>query len=355
MEEHKTARSKSKRAHQVIIEYNAAQQSTSSFIATIVVSFLFVGSFYLLAIILLVSLYFIIVHQNLLALSLLLILIASTFYPSQILWQGFIDSSIWRSLCQYFSFKVIVCGSPSPFLPSDDQSPPSQRYIFVEFPHGVIPMGFMLSSTIAQRVIPGVHAEGAVASVLFNLPFIGHIAHWFGGRPATSQNIRNVLNRGNLQIVMSFLFINSNSGHSVAIMAGGIAELFLSSREQERVYLKNRKGFVKIAIEKGVPLVPVYYFGNTHLFDFVTSGFMAGISRKLRTSLLVFYGRWYLPIPYQHPILMVIGEPIHVQQNAKPTQSEIEEVHRQFVHELQKLFDDFKGEIGWEAKELEVL
>ncbi len=67
----------------------------------------------------------------------------------------------------------------------------------------------------------------------------------------------------------------------------------------QRVYLKKRKGFARIALERGASLVPIYYFGNSQLLDFLGGSNASRLSRSLRTSLLLYYGRWYLPIPYQ--------------------------------------------------------
>ena len=44
---------------------------------------------------------------------------------------------------------------------------------------------------------------------------------------------------------------------------GGIAEMFHTQDAHETVFLRHRKGFVKLAIQHGVPLVPGYCFGNT--------------------------------------------------------------------------------------------
>jgi len=40
---------------------------------------------------------------------------------------------------------------------------------------------------------------------------------------------------------------------------------------KERIILKDRKGFVRIAVEEGLHggIVPVYHFGNTQVFDFM--------------------------------------------------------------------------------------
>jgi hypothetical protein len=46
----------------------------------------------------------------------------------------------------------------------------------------------------------------------------------------------------------------------------------------------DRKGFVRIAVETGTPLVPVYHFGNSKLFRWVARE--GGWSGRLRAQLL---------------------------------------------------------------------
>jgi hypothetical protein len=52
----------------------------------------------------------------------------------------------------------------------------------------------------------------------------------------------------------------------VSLVPGGIAEMFLWEEHREVIKVRDRKGFVRLAVEQGVPLVPVYHFGNSKLF-----------------------------------------------------------------------------------------
>jgi Diacylglycerol acyltransferase len=84
---------------------------------------------------------------------------------------------------------------------------------------------------------------------------------------------------------------------SVVLYVGGMAELFLSSATEETLYLKKRKGFIKLALQTGVDVVPLYLFGNTTVLSVFKTGFLANLSRKMQVSLTYFWGRWMLPIP----------------------------------------------------------
>jgi diacylglycerol O-acyltransferase 2, plant len=57
-------------------------------------------------------------------------------------------------------------------------------------------------------------------------------------------------------------------GQTVAVHVGGIAEMFESHPDKEVIFLKRRRGFVKAAIQYGVPIIPMYHFGNSQIVHF---------------------------------------------------------------------------------------
>jgi Diacylglycerol acyltransferase len=58
------------------------------------------------------------------------------------------------------------------------------------------------------------------------------------------------------------------AGSSALVLVGGIAEMFMLERDKEVIMLRKRRGFVRAAIEAGVPILPVYYFGQSKLLSF---------------------------------------------------------------------------------------
>ncbi len=78
--------------------------------------------------------------------------------------------------------------------------------------------------------------------------------------------------------------------------------MFLLSEEREEIILRKRLNTIKAAIEEGAHIVPAYFFGNTRLFHTTGGGsdsFLSKISRSMRISAVLFYGRHYLPVPYR--------------------------------------------------------
>jgi hypothetical protein len=211
------------------------------------------------------------------------------------------------------------------------------RYMFFEMPHGVFPMGSFLTACLIKDIIPGIFISTIVADALFAFPGMRHIMCWIGAMPASRKNISKIFARGD----------------SLALLPGGIAEIFLVSEEEEAIYLRKRRSTVRAAIQEGADIVPTFFFGNSKLFKIVgkgTDSFLSKLSRRLRTSIVLFYGRNYLPIPLRHPMCMVSGEVVDVVQMESPTDAEIDEVMGRVVKSVEDLYEKKRPE--WEKRPL---
>jgi hypothetical protein len=56
------------------------------------------------------------------------------------------------------------------------------------------------------------------------------------------------------------------SGSSLAIIVGGSEEMMQSQPHTDILVLKKRKGFIRLALQNGADLVPVYGYGVTDLY-----------------------------------------------------------------------------------------
>lgn len=72
-------------------------------------------------------------------------------------------------------------------------------------------------------------------------------------------------------------------------------------------------------------------------------------------ALIIFWGRFGLPIPYRQPIVGAMGKPIHIVRNEDVTDEEIDRVHQELMDAMVKLFDEHKAAYGWEKKKLIIL
>jgi hypothetical protein len=53
---------------------------------------------------------------------------------------------------------------------------------------------------------------------------------------------------------------------SLAIIPGGFEDVTIFKEGCDRIFLKTRKGFVKLALQAGYSLTPVYAFGEKNLY-----------------------------------------------------------------------------------------
>eukprot|EP00048_Salpingoeca_helianthica_P017417 m.237122 g.237122 ORF g.237122 m.237122 type:complete len:400 (+) comp20944_c0_seq1:53-1252(+) len=210
--------------------------------------------------------------------------------------------------------------------------------LFVVIPHGVVPIGCFMGLSYIWSYLPALKGITYVASVTLRLPIIRQIILFLGGRAADRESMHEGL----------------SSGRHGYIMPGGIAELMMSNRHREQVYLKKRKGFVKIAQENNAILVPVYIFGHTRLFDQLANGdgIAMWFSRLIRGSVTFYWGPFFLPIPYVTKLTCMCGDPLELDWS--DPEMTVDKGHAIFSQAVQTLFEAHKHEAGYGDVNLEI-
>jgi 1-acyl-sn-glycerol-3-phosphate acyltransferase len=272
--------------------------------------------------------------------------------PLIILPQPFIPNSLhsWMAIqvIKYFSFRMISMESPpirDGSKKTDTSSPSCRPQILVAPPHGVFPYGNLLAM-IAWPTYTGHHFFGLAANAALRVPIFKQILSSIGVIDASRSSARRAL---------------ENFPYTIGISTGGVAEVFETTSADECILLKERIGLIKLAIRTGADLVPCYMFGNTKLLkcwagDGIPGGrtILEKVSRRVGFALIVLYGRYGLPIPIRVPVLAVRAKAIptfHIKCE-EPTNEQITQIQDQLIHDMQKLFDDFKHIYGWEHQRL---
>ena len=155
---------------------------------------------------------------------------------------------------------------------------------------------------------------GAVADVVLSLPLLRTLMGWLSCGGAGYSTLVKGLVEGKCE---------STKGRKplhLFILPGGIAEIFVSTPGEHKIVFKKRKGLIKLAIETGSSLIPCYVFGGTDFFCNLITGdnFLAQWSRKLRVSFTIFYGRFFLPIPFTPKVTMVFANPLPIVKVTTP-------------------------------------
>jgi hypothetical protein len=149
---------------------------------------------------------------------------------------------------------------------------------------------------------------------------------------------------------------------SVVLIPGGAAEALHAHRGIMKLYLKNRKGFVGLALETNTKLIPVLGFGENDIFGTLYSypgltGAPSGSNKSAssspspveQTSLIwKLKQRFMRTMSFSLPILtsmipkrtslcVVVGAPV------KFSSTNVDECHAEYLENLRRLYDDNKA------------
>ncbi|XP_062904817.1 diacylglycerol O-acyltransferase 2-like [Mobula hypostoma] len=247
---------------------------------------------------------------------------------------------VWKGMRDYFPVTLVKMSKLSP----------KKNYILGYHPHGIMCFGafcnFGTEANQFSRVFPGITPHLATLNGLFRLPIFRDYLMSSGACSVSRSSLRHLLEE-------------RGEGQAVVIVVGGAAESMTGRPGEHGVLLKNRQGFVRMALEHGADLVPVYSFGENDVYDQVVLEpdswgnrlqrqfqKLAGFAPCLfRGRGLVFSRSWGL-LPFARPVATVVGKPIAVKRMPNPPQEEVDRYHTLYQEALLRLFDKHKTRYG---------
>ncbi|WRT69199.1 uncharacterized protein IL334_006183 [Kwoniella shivajii] len=243
-------------------------------------------------------------------------------------------SFIWKYYAQYYPCSIV----------KEADLPPDRPYLFGYHPHGIIGMGafatFATEGTNFSEYFPGIKPHLLTLDSNFKIPFYRDLMMIHGICSVSKRACANVLSMG--------------PGSAITIVVGGATESLSAHPGTADLTLKRRFGFIKMAIREGADLVPVFSFGENDIYEQLANekgswvyALQKNFQKMFGFTLPLFYGRGvfnynYGLMPFRHPIVSVVGKPIHVKRDPHPSNEAIQETQQLYIEELMRIWDKYK-------------
>ncbi|KAF8887350.1 diacylglycerol acyltransferase-domain-containing protein [Infundibulicybe gibba] len=161
--------------------------------------------------------------------------------------------------------------------------------------------------------------------------------------------------------------LKSGPGSAITIVVGGAAESLSARPGTADLTLRRRLGFIKLAIQHGADLVPVFSFGENDIYEQMPNEkgtSVYALQKKFQSvfgfTLPLFHGRGLLNynlglMPYRRRMLQLntdcclvplVGKPIHVKQSARPSLEEIMDIQKKYIEELTRIWNTYKDQFA---------
>lgn len=244
----------------------------------------------------------------------------------------------WKYFAEYY---------PASLLKEADL-PADRPYVFGYHPHGIIGMGalatFATEAAGFSEAFPGIKPHLLTLTTNFNMPFYRDILLALGVCSVSKQSCSNILRAG--------------PGSAITIVVGGAAESLSARPGTADLTLRKRLGFIKLAIQHGADLVPVFSFGENDIYQQMPNEkgtTVYALQRKFQSlfgfTLPLFHGRGLLNynlglMPYRRRIVAVIGKPIHVEKCHQPSIDVVMGVQKMYIEELTRIWNAYKDEFA---------
>lgn len=224
---------------------------------------------------------------------------------------------------------------------------PEKRYLICAHPHSVLADGmhsFIANDLEAfEKEGPGVVGFGRRLNLCF-APIIQHV-------PVHQEMYRENCGAADKNSIVKCW---ETPDTDPALMPGGFPESVFADAGQRKIeysYIKDRKGFVKICLEEGKDIIPIYTFKATWMYH--NPGFLKGLrarySQKISLGLVWPIGKWGTAMPLSDETVSVVFPPFEA---SKYRPDQLNEAHQAYMDHLKEGFDKYKADCGMADVEL---
>ena len=275
-----------------------------------------------------------IVNKQYVPLSGLLVATLLAYLPWK---KGYISglfSSFARQNPLYYKKSSVIYQSKESLPGANGQRKPQQPLLYAVHPHGAFCLGW--SVLFCSKIMNDARVRFCFSPVLYASPFFRLWSRLVGYPGSASKAAMIGYMKGG----------KGSIGDHLALPPGGFEEATLSCQGKDRAYIKKRVGFIKLALQHGYNVVPVYAFGENQTFWNLQGFWKFRLwMNSLGMPAIVIFGSWLFPLmPKRHSLglTVVVGEPLVLPTIPNPTREEVTLWHDKYIASLTRLFEEHK-------------
>jgi 2-acylglycerol O-acyltransferase 2 len=178
------------------------------------------------------------------------------------------------------------------------------------------------------------------ASILFRIPFVREVALWTSCVSAS---------RASAELCLKEKL-------SILVIPGGEREQLATEYQRDKVFLKKRLGFIRLALKYQVPIIPTYVFGCVDLYKTSSFAFRfrEWLVENLGICIPIFWGEYGTIQPFLVPQTIVFGNPLFLKSldTDEPSKEQVQQGLELYIEALKALFEENKHEYGYGDREL---
>jgi 1-acyl-sn-glycerol-3-phosphate acyltransferase len=166
-----------------------------------------------------------------------------------------------------------------------------------------------------------------IDKLFFKVPGVGQLMEALGSREGNKENAIKMLTHGEILVVAP----------------GGMREALRPSREKYKIIWDKRKGFAKLAIETGVPVILAACPAADDLYDVAPSHITAWAYKTLKIPVFFARGLGLSPIPKPIKLTHYLSEPIHPpKKSGDPVEfsRQVDTYHQQLIERMERLMTE---------------
>ncbi len=169
--------------------------------------------------------------------------------------------------------------------------------------------------------------RGLIDRLFFKVPGVGQIMEALGNREGTKENAIKMLSEGEI----------------IVVAPGGMREALRPSSQKYKIMWDHRKGFAKLAIETGVPIVLAACPAADDLYDIAPSHVTAWAYKTFKIPVFFAKGFGLSPIPKPVKLTHFLSEPMMPPANSDDPEvfnKRLEEFHHKIVDRMASLMTE---------------